>query len=46
MNGLPRHLLRGKTDVKDARVIADQARMRRDLHVLPPKMNWPPNYGS
>ncbi|MFH8507802.1 IS110 family transposase [Streptomyces flaveolus] len=24
----------GKTDAKDARIIADQARMRRDLHVL------------
>ncbi|MER6540738.1 IS110 family transposase [Streptomyces sp900105755] len=27
----------GKTDAKDARVIADQARMRRDLHVLTPE---------
>ncbi|NEW75340.1 IS110 family transposase [Streptomyces rapamycinicus] len=27
----------GKTDAKDARVIADQARMRRDLHLLAPE---------
>ncbi|AXK36952.1 IS110 family transposase [Streptomyces armeniacus] len=27
----------GKTDAKDARVIADQARMRRDLHILTPE---------
>lgn len=27
----------GKADAKDARVIADQARMRRDLHVLTPE---------
>lgn len=27
----------GKTDAKDARVIADQARMRHDLHVLTPE---------